>query len=56
MRRHWQGFLAWRERFRFTEEALHLLIAGGIGIIGGVVNVVFVKLIVGCQDGVVSLK
>ncbi|MDB4691817.1 chloride channel core, partial [Verrucomicrobia bacterium] len=50
VRRHWQGFLAWRERFRFTEEALHLLIAGGIGIIGGVVNVVFVKLIVGCQD------
>ena len=50
MRRHWQGFLGWRERFRFTEEALHLLIAGGIGIIGGVVNVVFVKLIVGCQD------
>ena len=50
VRRHWQGFLAWRERFRFTEEALHLLIAGGIGIMGGVVNVVFVKLIVGCQD------
>lgn len=49
VRRHWQGFLAWRERFRFTEEALHLLIAGGIGIIGGVVNVAFVKIIVGFQ-------
>ncbi len=52
VRRHWQGFLAWRQRFRFTEEALHLAIAGCIGIIGGVVNVVFVKVIVGLQDWV----
>jgi CIC family chloride channel protein len=49
VRRHWQGFLAWRERFRFTEEALHLVMAGGIGVIGGVVNVVFVQIIVGFQ-------
>lgn len=41
LRRHWQKALAIRERMRFSEETFHLLLAGGVGIIGGFVNVVF---------------
>jgi hypothetical protein len=33
--RHWQRALRIRERIRFSEEAFHLLLAGGVGIIGG---------------------
>jgi CIC family chloride channel protein len=38
-RRHWQRALRIRERLRFSEEAFHLMLAGGVGIIGGLVNV-----------------
>jgi H+/Cl- antiporter ClcA/predicted transcriptional regulator len=40
-RRHWQRALRIRERLRFSEEAFHLLLAGGVGIIGGLVNLFF---------------
>ena len=34
-RRHWQRALQVREKFRFSEEAFHLVLAGGVGVIGG---------------------
>ncbi len=40
LRINWQRALRIRERFLFTEEAFHLLLAGGVGVIGGLVNVV----------------
>ena len=40
-RRHWQRALRIRERVRFSEEAVHLVLAGGVGVIGGVVNILF---------------
>jgi CIC family chloride channel protein len=40
-RRHWQRALRVRERIRFSEEAFHLLLAGGVGVIGGLVNILF---------------
>jgi CIC family chloride channel protein len=40
-RRHWQQALQIRERIRFSEEAFHLVLAGGVGIIGGLVNLLF---------------
>ena len=39
--RHWQRALKIRERIHFSEEAFHLLLAGGVGIIGGLVNILF---------------
>jgi chloride channel protein, CIC family len=40
-RRHWQKALRIREKLRFSEEAFHLILAGGVGVIGGLVNLVF---------------
>jgi H+/Cl- antiporter ClcA/CBS domain-containing protein len=40
-RRHWQRALRIRERFIFSEEAFHLVLAGGVGVIGGLVNLFF---------------
>ena len=40
-RRHWQAALRWREKMVFKEEAFHLLLAGLIGVIGGLVNLFF---------------
>jgi len=40
-RRHWQRALRIREKLRFSEEALHLVLAGGVGVIGGLVNLLF---------------
>jgi len=40
LRINWQRALRIREQFHFTEEAFHLLLAGGVGVIGGLVNVV----------------
>jgi H+/Cl- antiporter ClcA/CBS domain-containing protein len=39
--RHWKRALGIRERIRFSEEAFHLLLAGGVGVIGGLVNILF---------------
>jgi chloride channel protein, CIC family len=41
LRQHWQRALRIREKIRFSEEAFHLMLAGGVGVIGGFVNVVF---------------
>jgi chloride channel protein, CIC family len=40
-RRHWQRALRVRERIRISEEAFHLVLAGGVGVIGGLVNIFF---------------
>jgi CIC family chloride channel protein len=44
-RQHWRRALRIREKIRFSEEAFHLMLAGGVGVIGGFVNVVFHKCI-----------
>lgn len=41
LRRHWRGALQLRERLILSEEALHLVIAGVIGVLGGLVNLLF---------------
>jgi len=40
-RRHWQRALRVREKLHFSEEAFHLVLAGGVGVIGGLVNLLF---------------
>src|ERR1700752_70064 len=41
VRRHWQRALRIREKIWVSEEAFHLLLAGGVGVIGGLVNLGF---------------
>jgi chloride channel protein, CIC family len=41
LRRHWRGALRWRERVVFSEEISHLILAGVVGVIGGLVNLVY---------------
>lgn len=36
--RYWRRALRWRERLLVSEEALHLLLAAGVGVVGGLVN------------------
>ena len=38
---HWRQALPWRERLKISEEAIHLLLAGVVGVIGGLVNLGF---------------
>ncbi|HSU52959.1 MAG TPA: chloride channel protein [Candidatus Dormibacteraeota bacterium] len=40
-RKHWQRALRIREKIRFSEEAFHLVLAGGVGVLGGLVNLCF---------------
>jgi chloride channel protein, CIC family len=40
-RRHWRQTVPIREKIRVSQEAFHLLMAGGVGVIGGGVNVLF---------------
>ncbi|PYI89691.1 MAG: voltage-gated chloride channel ClcB [Verrucomicrobia bacterium] len=40
-RRHWRRALLIRERLRLSEDAFHLLLAGGVGVIGGLTRHVF---------------
>lgn len=40
-RRHWRRALEVRGKLKFSEEALHLVLAGVVGVIGGLVNLVF---------------
>jgi len=40
-RRHWQRLLLIREKIFLSEEAFHLILAAGVGVIGGLVNVFF---------------
>jgi len=39
--RHWRDLLRIREKLRLSEETVHLLLAVGVGIIGGLVNLIF---------------
>jgi len=41
LRRHWQRALRIREKVKFSEEAFHLVLAGCVGVIGGLVNLFF---------------
>jgi CIC family chloride channel protein len=41
VRRNWQRALAIRQKLRFSEDAFHLVLAGGVGVIGGLVNLAF---------------
>jgi len=47
--RHWQKALRVREKLVLSEEALHLLLAGGVGVIGGLVNLAFYSAVEGVQ-------
>src|SRR6185436_18897061 len=40
-RRHWQGALLIREKLRINEEALHLIMAGVVGVIGGATSIAY---------------
>src|SRR5262245_53070442 len=40
-RRHWRKALLVRERLRISEDAFHLILAGGVGLIGGLARHVF---------------
>ena len=50
MRRHWQRALRVREKLVLSEEAFHLLMAGGVGVLGGLVNLVFYWAVEGAQS------
>jgi len=41
LRRHFRFALRWREKLAVNEEAFHLILAGLVGVIGGLVNVFF---------------
>lgn len=41
LRRQWQRALQWRESYVPSEEVLHLLLAGAVGVLGAVVNLGF---------------
>lgn len=45
IRRHLQRALAIRERIGIHEETFHLILAGGVGVIGGLINILFLSLI-----------
>jgi CIC family chloride channel protein len=50
MHRHWQKALRVREKLFLSEEALHLLLAGGVGVLGGLVNLAFYLAVEGAQS------
>ena len=41
LHRHWRRALRWREKLVLNEEAFHLVLAGLVGVIGGLVNLAF---------------
>ncbi len=49
LQKHWQRALRIREKIRFSEEAYHLVLAGGVGVIGGLVNLLFYYSIEGAK-------
>lgn len=40
-RRHWQRILSIRDKVPFSEETFHLILAGAVGVIGGLTNLIF---------------
>lgn len=51
IRRHLQGALQWREKLVLKEEAFHLILAGTVGVIGGLVNFFFYEAVHFIQPG-----
>jgi H+/Cl- antiporter ClcA len=49
LQKHWRRALRVREKIRFSEDAFHLLLAGGVGVIGGLVNLLFYYSIEGAK-------
>jgi len=43
-RRHWRRLLLIRERFRLSEEAFNIILAGAVGVLGGVANLLYYYL------------
>lgn len=41
LQQNWRRVLCWRERLVLSEEAFHLMLAGGVGVIGGLTNLFF---------------
>lgn len=41
LRRDWRRLFRIREKIRFSEEAFHLLLAAGVGVLGGLVNLFY---------------
>ncbi|HSH96624.1 MAG TPA: ClcB-like voltage-gated chloride channel protein [Roseimicrobium sp.] len=41
LKRHWRKALQWREHIALTDEAINLLLAGVVGLLGGLVNLAF---------------
>lgn len=41
LRRDWRRMFRIREKIHFSEEAFHLLLAGGVGVLGGLVNLFY---------------
>jgi CIC family chloride channel protein len=54
LRQHWKKALPVRERLRLSEEALHLLMASVVGMMGGVINVLFYVSVEGAQEAVLG--
>jgi chloride channel protein, CIC family len=53
-RRHGRKLLRWREKLRLSEEAVHLVLAGCVGVVGGMVNLALYWLNVGVQGVALS--
>ena len=51
LHRHWQRALRWREKLVLREEAFHLVLAGLVGVIGGLVNLFFFHAVHLIQPG-----
>jgi chloride channel protein, CIC family len=49
LRQHWRKALQVRERLFLSQEAMHLLMASVVGLMGGVINVLFYLAIEGAQ-------
>ena len=49
LQKHWRRALRIREKIRFSEEAYHLVLAGGVGVLGGLVNLLFYYSIEGAK-------
>jgi CIC family chloride channel protein len=41
VRRHWRGWLLLRDRLRLSEEALHIILAALVGVMGGFTNIAY---------------
>ncbi|HTY86312.1 MAG TPA: ClcB-like voltage-gated chloride channel protein [Candidatus Acidoferrum sp.] len=51
LQHHWRRALRWREKLVLREEAFHLVLAGFVGVIGGLVNLLFYHAVHLIQPG-----